>query len=361
MTPLQKALLDWYAVHKRSLPWRSTRDPYRIWVSEVMLQQTRVATVVPYYEAFVGRYPDIRALAAASLEDVLKSWEGLGYYARARNLHRAAGIVVREMEAKIPRDYGVLRTLPGVGDYVAAAVASIAYGDPRAAIDGNVRRVLARLFLIDSPIGTAAAVHAFGERANYVIDRSNPGDFNQALMEFGAIVCTPQNPACGRCPVAAQCGARAASSQASYPARKKRRETPQYHVAVGVVRKDGKILITRRKEDGLLGGLWELPGGKVRPGEAAAEACRREIAEEVNLTVEVVGHVARVHHAYSHFRVEVDVFDCVYKAGDVALRGPTDYRWVLAEETARYPFPAVNHKVFKHLRRRDRGGPSDSP
>ena len=362
MTDLHKALLAWFASNKRDLPWRTTRDPYLVWVSEVMLQQTRTATVVPYFRRFAEKYPDVRSLSEAPLEDVLKSCEKMGYYARARNLHRAARKIAGEMGGVIPRDYSVLRSLPGVGDYIAAAVSSIAFGEPHAVVDGNVKRVLARLFLIDSPVGAASSTRVFKERAEGLLDRSDPGGFNQAVMELGALVCTPKNPSCAICPVAGYCGAFAASLQTSYPIRTKRRETPRYHVAVGVIRKDGRILITRRKEEGLLGGLWEFPGGEVEPGEPSEQACKREIAEEVNLSVEVTDFIARVDHAYTHFRVFVDVFACEYGAGNVVLNGPTDYRWILLEEAEKYAFPAVNHKIFDRLRdRRDRGSGSPRP
>jgi A/G-specific adenine glycosylase len=355
MTSFQKALLDWFDMYQRDLPWRATRDPYRIWVSEVMLQQTQVATVVGYFGRFVEKYPDVRALAKAPLEDVLKSWEGMGYYARARNLHRAAGIVTGKMFGGIPSDYSAFRSLPGVGDYIAAAVMSIAHDRPYAVVDGNVRRVLARLFLIDTPVGAVASARVFKERADELLDRSNPGRFNQALMELGALVCTPKNPACGVCPVSEHCRGFDTAQQAFYPVPRKRRPTPKYHIAVGVIHKDDRILITRRKESGLLGGLWEFPGGKVRPGETPEAACAREIAEEVDLSVQVTGFIGRVDHAYTHFRVAVDVFDCRYEAGDVRLSGPVDYRWILIDETNEYPFPAVNHKIFACLKKRKPG------
>jgi A/G-specific adenine glycosylase len=317
-----------------------------------MLQQTRVATAIPYYERFTSRFPDVRALADAPLEDVLKAWEGLGYYARARNLHCAARRIVREHGGALPRDYDAIRSLPGVGDYIAAAVASIAFGEPRAVVDGNVKRVLSRLFLIDAAANDSSSLAVFEERANELLDRSSPGHFNQAVMELGALVCSPKNPSCASCPVTRFCRAFLGSRQKEYPVRRKRPAPPRHHIAVGVVRKDGRILITRRKEEGLLGGLWEFPGGKVEPGETAEEACRREIAEEVNLSVEVTDVFARVDHAYTHFRVSVDVFDCEYRTGDVELNGPTDFRWILLEEAEQYAFPAVNRKIFEELRRR---------
>ena len=355
MTDIRTALLGWFDANRRDLPWRRTRDAYRIWVSEVMLQQTRVSTVVPYYEKFTERFPDVRALAAAPLEDVLKTWEGLGYYARARNLHRAAREIVDERGGVLPGDHAGFRSLPGVGVYIASAVASIAFDEPRAVVDGNVKRVLSRLFLIDAASNDASAVGVFEEKAGGLLDRSSPGEFNQAMMELGALVCTPKNPACERCPVSVFCGAFSGSLQPVYPVRTRRRATPRRHIAVGVIRKEGRILITRRKEDGLLGGLWEFPGGKVEPGETAVEACKREIAEEVNLFVEVGALIARVDHAYTHFKVTVDAYECAYMGGEVALNGPTDHRWILLEEAERYAFPAVNRRIFDELRR-ERGG-----
>jgi A/G-specific adenine glycosylase len=318
-----------------------------------MLQQTQVATVIPYYERFVARYPGVRALAEAPLEDALKMWEKMGYYARARNLHRAARMIAEESGGQIPGDYTRLRSLPGIGEYIASAVMSIAFGKPYAVVDGNVRRVLARLFLLDAPANAPSSARVFRDRAETLLDRLHPGEYNQAIMELGATVCTPRKPSCDRCPVSGYCAALATGLQTSYPVRVPRRATPRYHIAVGVVRKDGHILITRRKESGLLGGLWEFPGGKVEPGESPEEACRREIAEEVNLSVDVIGFIARVDHAYSHFRVAVDVFDCQYRTGEVTLSGPTDFRWILVDETDEYPFPAVNHKIFPYLKRKE--------
>ena len=316
-----------------------------------MLQQTQVATVIPYYQRFVLKYPDIRSLAAAPLEDVLKMWEKMGYYARARNLHRAARMIAAEMDGEIPREYSLIRSLPGVGDYIASAMMSIAFEKPYAVVDGNVRRVLARLFLVDAPVNTSSSARVFADRADALLDRSHPGEFNQAIMELGATVCIPRKPACDRCPVASYCTAFASRRQASYPVRAPRRTVPEHHIAVGVVHREGRILITRREESGLLGGLWEFPGGKIERGESPEDACRREIAEEVNLSVEVTGLIARVDHAYSHFRVAVDVFDCQYRAGEIRLSGPTDFRWILVDETDEYAFPAVNHKIFPYLKR----------
>lgn len=346
------SLLGWYRRNRRSLPWRETRDPYRIWISEVMLQQTQVSTVIPYFHHFIKKFPTVKALAGADLQAVLKSWEGLGYYARARHLHQAAQVLANGRRGKIPDSYTEFRKLPGVGEYIAAAVLSIAFGQPRAAIDGNVKRVLARLFSIDAPVNDPASGKIFRDAGEALLDREHPGDFNQAMMELGALICRPQNPLCRQCPVRRFCSAFAQSRQEEFPCRKPRKTTPQYHIAVGVVQKDGRVLITRRAEKGLLGGLWEFPGGKVHQGaETAEQACRREIKEEVNLEVQVGPHLARVKHAYTHFKIVMDVFLCEYLAGEVALNGPVDFRWITAEELGNYPFPRGNQKFMPQLSR----------
>jgi A/G-specific adenine glycosylase len=351
----RRRLLGWYATTRRDLPWRHFHDPYAIWVSEVMLQQTQVKTVIPYFERFMRRYPDVAALARADLQDVLKSWEKLGYYARARNLHSAAQELVSAHGGILPQDPAELRKLPGIGEYMSAAISSIAFGGAHAVVDGNVRRVLSRLFTIEAPINSTAAARACRAHAEAILDSRRPGDFNQATMELGATVCLPREPQCDVCPISLFCGAKAAGQQHAFPVRGKRKSIPTYHVAVGIVRRRGRILITRRTPSGLLGGLWEFPGGRVAEGESPEEACRREIREETDLEVEVTGFVTHVDHAYSHFKIGMDVYSCVYRAGTVTLRGPVDHRWILVDEIADYPFPGANHKflpvVIKQLKR----------
>ncbi|HEU4363866.1 MAG TPA: A/G-specific adenine glycosylase [Candidatus Krumholzibacteria bacterium] len=350
-------LLAWYRRSRRDLPWRRTTDAYHIWVSEVMLQQTQVATVIPYYQRFIARFPDPASLARAPLDDVLKTWEGLGYYARARNLRAAAREIVDRFGGAVPRDPAWFRSLPGVGEYIGAAVPSIAFGVPLAVVDGNVKRVIARLDAIAESIDRAGGARTVRVRAAALLDRAHPGDFNQALMELGAMVCRPVAPSCDVCPVADACAAFATGTPDAFPRRDPRRAVPTQRIAVGVVARDERVLITRRAESGMLGGLWEFPGGKVGPDETPEEACRREIREEVNLEVEVDERVARVTHSYTHLRVEIDVFACRYAGGEVRLDGPTDHRWILLEETANYAFPKANHKFLKALRDRTMPAP----
>ena len=349
-------LIRWFRTHQRRLPWRQTRDPYQIWVSEVMLQQTQVKTVLTYYQRFLERFPDIRHLAAADLQEVLKGWEGMGYYGRARNLHRAAQMIVNDMGGKIPSQYQVFRRLPGVGEYIGAAVQSLAFDQPRAVLDGNVKRVVSRLFLMDSPLNTTSSLRLCKQRVEDLLDPGRPGLFNQAMMELGATICHPRKPRCPVCPVSRFCQAYHTKRQNEIPVIPRTRSIPEHHVVAGIVCKNSHLLITRRKPAGLLGGLWEFPGGKVRMGETAREACIREIREEVNLAIEIVDRLTRVKHAYTHFRIVMDIFRCRYRSGEVVLKGPVDHRWITVEEVDRFPFPAANHKFIPLLKKQvDKG------
>jgi A/G-specific adenine glycosylase len=343
-------LMEWYRRRQRDLPWRRTRDPYPVWVSEVMLQQTQVATVIPYFERWMARFPDLASLAGADENAVIKAWEGLGYYARVRNLHRAAREVVERFGGVVPDDPDTFRELPGVGEYICAAVQSIAFGHPLAVVDGNVKRVLARVFAIDAPVNRASTHREFRDRARELLDPSDPSTFNQAMMELGALVCRPSSPECPACPASPQCRARLKQRQSDFPVRAPSKPVPTRRVAVGVIEHNGRMLIVRRPQDGLLGGLWEFPGGKIEEGESAEDAVRREIMEEVGMEVEVTSFVTRVRHAYSHFKVELDVFRCRPRGTPaVSLSGPTDHRWIVHEEIADYAFPRANHKFIPTL------------
>jgi A/G-specific adenine glycosylase len=321
-----KRLLAWFRKGARDLPWRRTRDPYAIWVSEVMLQQTQIATVIPYYERWMKRFPTVRALAKAELDLVLKAWEGLGYYARARNLHKAA----KSMKA-LPRAAEDWRAVPGVGAYTAAAIASIAHGERVAVLDGNVRRVLSRL--------EAAEV------AEAPAPRGNPGDYNQALMELGQRVCTPRAPKCDECPIASDCKGRASGDPERWPSKKPKKEIPHQEVAIGVIWKGDRVYVQRREEEGLLGGLWEFPGGKRERGETYEGALRREIKEETGFSVDVGPFLTLVRHRYSHFSVELHAYHCFHR------KGQAPGRWVTLDEISALAMPKANLRILDELRR----------
>jgi A/G-specific adenine glycosylase len=346
----RRHLIGWYRENHRPLPWRWTHNPYAIWISEVMLQQTQVKTVLPYYRRFLDRFPDVTTLAHARLQDVLKVWEGLGYYARARNLHRAAKRVQVQYGGRIPDEVKEFRKLPGVGEYIASAVQSIAFDRCHPAVDGNVKRVLARLLEMDAPVNSPASLRIFREVSAELLDPQSPGNFNQAIMELGATVCRPQTPCCHCCPVQSLCLAYRAQRVDGYPKRIPTRPTPTHHLTVGIVSKGQRVLITRRKTNGLLGGLWEFPGGGVAKNEGSEAACVREIKEETNLSVEITSYVTLVRHAYTHFKVILDVFRCRYISGRVRLNRSTNYRWIKVLEIDQYPFPKAHHKFIPLLK-----------
>jgi A/G-specific adenine glycosylase len=327
---LRQSLISWYLANHRDLPWRKTTNPYHIWVSEVMLQQTQVNTVLPYYRKFLQRFASLERLARADLQDVLKVWEGLGYYARARNLHRAAGLILSHHHGIMPDGWEDFRKLPGVGDYIAAAVLSIAFEKPYAVVDGNVKRVLARLLLVKAPVNKSTSIKVFKEAATRLLSPQNPATFNQAMMELGATVCKPQQPLCSACPLQRMCLAHGTGRVGEYPKKLKRSPTPQFKIAVGVV-------------------LWEFPGGKIQKSEKIKDACIREIKEETNLSVSVDSHLSCIKHAYTHFKIIMDVFCCSYISGKVNLNGPVDHRWIKLDELDDYPFPKANHKFFPEL------------
>lgn len=349
-TDFREKLLEWYEGGRRDLPWRLSQDPYEIWVSEVMLQQTQTKKVLSYYRRFLQRFPSIPALAAATLDDVLKVWEGMGYYARARNLHRAAKCVLENHGGRLPSDYAALLAIPGIGPYTAAAVASIAFGEARAVVDGNVVRVITRLFLIEEDPREAETRRRLQELAQSLLDPRAPGDFNQAMMELGATVCTPKKPACLLCPVSSTCKAyKMLDTPARLPFKAPKKVLPHHSIVAGLIWDEGYIFIDRRQENGLLGGLWEFPGGKVEKGESPQEALTREIREELNLQVEVGDFFMEVQHAYTHFKITMSVFHCLYRGGEPELTAATDWRWIKPEELRFYAFPSANRKIIEKL------------
>ncbi len=344
-------LVSWYAKHQRDLPWRrDAHDPYRVWISEALLQQTQVATVIPYYVRFIARFPTIRALAAAPLDDVLKTWEGAGYYARARNLHRSAREIVARFGGKIPQTVDELLTLPGIGRYTAGAIASIAFNRDAPVLDGNVTRVLCRYFNIAGDPKKAGTQKELWKLAEELLPRGKAGKFNQALMDLGATVCIPRSPACGACPLSRGCAARRLGIQAQLPAKRKKKALPHHQVAVGIIWKRGKILIAKRFARDLLGGLWEFPGGHQEKGESLAHCVQREVREELGITVKVEEEFAVVDHAYSHFRITLHAFHCRWRRGCPRAIGCAEWKWVSLRELARYAFPAANRKVIEQLK-----------
>ncbi len=346
---LRKALCAWYDRARRDLSWRRTCDPYRIWVSEVMLQQTQVQTAQPYYERFIARFPDVTSLARADLQSVLKLWEGLGYYSRARNLHKAACIVAADLGGRIPSGWNELKRLPGIGDYIAAAVASIAFGKAHAVVDGNVKRVLARLFLVDVPINQSVAHNRFQALAQQLLDEHHPGDHNQAMMELGALICTPRAPECRQCPIRRFCKARQEGVVGLYPKKERRAALPTRRMAAGVMMKKGKILLVQRPAQGLLGGLWEFPCAELTEGLAPDGILAAYFRTALGLETIMDRRLEGITHVYTHFKLHMSVFLCRWQAGRVRLNGYTDFKWLPLSRIGRLPLHGAMHKALAGL------------
>ncbi len=354
-SPLHAALIVWFEAHREDLPWRHTGDPYAVWVSEIMLQQTQVAAVIPYFEQFIAQFPTVEALAAAPLGDVLKQWEGLGYYSRARNLHRAARMVIDQYGGKLPDTIDDLKKLPGIGPYTAGAVGSLAFGLDVPIVDGNIIRVLTRLYNIEDDITQSATRRKLWNLAGEIVPAGRAALWNEGLMELGRQICTPRNPDCEICPLAGHCEAHRLNIQHERPVRSARKTVPHVDVTAAVIREDGgKLLIAQRREDAMLGGLWEFPGGKREKGESLEDCLRREICEELGIEIAVEAQVTTIRHAYTHFKITLHVFECRRTNGEPQAVDCADWAWVTLDEVDRYAFPVTDQKIIATLR--DGGG-----
>lgn len=346
---LRRSLLSWYDDQGRQLPWRQQRDPYAVWVSEIMLQQTQVKTVIPYYQRWLAQFPTIEALATADLQSVLKAWEGLGYYARARNLHRAAQHIVQHDNGKFPTELADVLTLPGIGRTTAGGILSLAFNQPVSILDGNVKRVLSRLIGLNVPV--KRALTQLWHISDEILDPMNPRDFNQALMDLGATICTRSRPKCLLCPWQSVCEAYNKGMQSQIPMREPSSPLPHKRIGVAVIRQEnGQILIDRRRSEGLLGGLWEFPGGKIEPEETVEDCIKREIAEEIGIEIAVKEHLITIEHAYTHFRVTLTAHLCDYLHGEPQPIECEEVRWVTLEDIEDYPFPKANTKIIAALK-----------
>ena len=347
---LAESLINWYARHARDLPWRSNADSYVVWVSEIMLQQTQVMTVIPYFERWMKHFPSIPELANASLHEVLAVWEGLGYYSRARNLYRAAQIVISEFSGELPCDTQDLRQLPGIGRYTAGAIASIAFGMDEPALDGNARRVLARYFNVTLPARSPRGERLLWKLAEQNLLPGRAAEYNQALMDLGAMICTPREPGCSACPLALNCMANELGLQAELPVKLAKKTSPHYNVTAGVIYRAERVLIAKRPKDGLLGGMWEFPGGKLQPGEDLVSCLQREIKEELAVNIDVGGQLGVYRHAYTHFRVTLFAFRCSLVNGlEPQPLQVDDLRWVTLDELPDYPMGKIDRMISNQL------------
>ncbi|MFM7322385.1 MAG: A/G-specific adenine glycosylase [Armatimonadota bacterium] len=345
--PLAERLLDWYATAKREMPWRGTRDPYAIWISEMMLQQTQVATATPYWLRWMERFPTVQALADAPIDAVLAQWQGLGYYARARNLHAAARRIAGELGGVFPNDVEGLLRLPGIGRYTAGAIASIAFGADTPVVDANVVRVLCRLDgIAEAPKGTAVQERLWN-RAAQLLPRGRAGDFNQAMMELGALVCQP-NPRCAACPWQEACVARKSGAPQDYPAKAPRPTFTQHRDACAVVRRDGRVLLTRRPLDGLWGGLWELPRVEAQSEETVEMAARRACLEVAGLSADTGLAVATVRHGVTTRRITLTAVECTVEGSAEATPiGCSEVAWAGPDERAAFPLSSPQARIWK--------------
>ncbi len=344
MPQLSSLLLKWYARHRRVMPWRDHPDPYAVWVSEVMLQQTRVETVIPYFEKWMKLFPDVISLAKAKEQDVLNAWEGLGYYTRARNLHKAAKIIASDFNGELPRDLQALRQLPGIGRYTVGMIASIAFKMDEPTLDGNLRRVFARLYDVkeyaDSPTGETIL---WGYAARN-LPKGKAGDYNQALMDLGATVCLPKNPRCLLCPLMTLCKARENGTQELRPVMKPKKQVPQYIHAAAVIAQRGRVLLSQRPVDGLLGGMWEFPNARV--GENPAGELEKTLWSATKIRVKIEAELIIVNHAYSHFKVRVHAFRC--RAVDIPKK--KNLKWVKLGELENFPMGKVDRQIAQRIK-----------
>ena len=340
---LSNVLLKWYDKSKRILPFRGEKDPYKIWISEIMLQQTKVESMLPYYNKWINKYPTVNSVASSNEQDLLKEWQGLGYYSRCRNFFKACKIVVEDYNYEIPSDWENLISLPGIGDYTASAVLSIAYNKKYAVVDGNVKRVMSRMYCFKN--FTTRNKKIIKSKLDSFIPSNRPGDFNQAIMELGAIVCTPSNPKCSSCPVNVFCKAYAVGRTDAYPMKKRKVIPTIPNMALMIWYKD-KFLIRKRSISSFLNGMWELPNLDFIYNESAQKYSKtiRKLIKELNINIKEEKYLGNIKQRYSHFRAEIHLFVCELSLESLKIK--KNYNWINIEEISKYPFSNSNHKLF---------------
>ena len=341
---MHSELLNWFYQNKRTLPWRRGRTPYRVWVSEIMLQQTQVNTVIPYYKKWIKKYPTLKSFKESNFDDVIKIWEGLGYYSRCHNMFNAAKLI----NSTFPNNYDDLINLPGIGDYTAKTILAIAFKKNLVGIDTNLERIGYRI------LGLKTKTKRNQKRVVKYLEENqctnNPGDYNEALMDLGSSLCKASITYCNQCPLKNICKAYASSSPILYPTPKVRKKIPIYDVAVSVIEYKNKILITKRLNKNFLPGLWEFPGGKIEKNETAIETIVREVKEETNLTVSNPIFLGNIKHKYSHFGVNISLFISFPKSIK-SLNLSQEYRWIKMKDILNYPLPKANHKMLDILKK----------
>ena len=340
-----KILISWYKKLNYTMPWRDTRDPYKIWISEIMLQQTQVKTVKNYYNKWIKKLPLVDDVANTNIDTILKLWEGLGYYKRAHNIYESSKIIVKKYNSTIPNNYNDLINLKGIGDYTASAILSIAFNKRYPAVDGNLKRVISRF----KTFNTIQLNKSIKKTILNSMNNSNPGEINQALMDLGREICTPTQPKCPLCPLLSNCKAFKTNQIVKYPEKIKTKPKPEFDVIVGMIYKNNNFLISKRKKGGLLGGLWELPGGKKKPKETHLDCLKREIKEELDIKVDIRKKIGKIKHQYSHFNINLIGYECQYKNGSAKPISSDEIKWIKKNKIDNYAFPKSTIKLFSLL------------
>ena len=343
---IQRKLLKWFKKNGRNLPWRKTGDPYAIWVSEIMLQQTQVATVIPYYQNFLKSFPTVRHLAKVDLAKVLKVWEGLGYYSRARNLHRASRIVSNDFHGKIPDQLKDLLTLPGIGRYTAGAILSIAFNEDAPILDGNVKRVLSRLLAIAGHPAGGKTEALLWDLSESLVPKGKASSFNQGLMDLGAMICTPKEPQCPECPLLNLCNGRASGDPERFPTKTLKKKIPHIEAISAVIRDDGKVFLQRRPPKGLLGGLWEFPNWPIEGKKDLEEYLKHKVKSEIGLKVKSEDLIGSFQQTFSHFKLTLQVFHCR------PLNGKRRGRWVPIRSLSLFPMSRIHRRIAEKIEER---------
>jgi len=345
MKKTKNSLLSWYKKTNFQMPWRDFHNPYQIWISEIMLQQTQVQTVKKYYTNWMNKHPTVESVATDNIDSILKLWEGLGYYKRAHNIHKAAHTIVKKHRSKIPNTYDDLIQLEGIGDYTASAILSIAYKKKYPAIDGNLKRVISRLYALSV---SSQTTQVFKEKVQRLMNNDNAGEINQAFMDLGREICTYKAPKCNLCPISKQCIAYLNNEVDKFPKANQSNPKPLYDVVVGMIYKNNKFLISKRKNKGLLKGLWELPGGKKDVKENNRECLKREIKEELDIEIDIKKKIGVINHQYSHFKINLIGYLCIYKSGQPKPLASDDIKWIYKKNINSFAFPKSTLKFF-HL------------
>jgi A/G-specific adenine glycosylase len=349
--PFNQALLSWFAEHQRDLPWRHSYDPYQVWISEIMLQQTQMDRVTIFFTRWMDTFPDLETLANSSEHRVLKCWEGLGYYSRARNILKTAKILLSEYQGRIPDSRKQLLTLPGIGPYTAGAIASIAYNHDVPVVDANIERILARLLNIDLIPGTPEAKKLFWKKAEEILPKGAARNFNQALMELGALVCRPKNPQCSACPLTSHCLALKYDLIPERPTPKKSKKIIPIYMATGILCHNGLFFIQQRLADDVWGSLWEFPGGRIKIDEQPEETVVREFMEETELAVQVESKITTTIHHYTRYKVTLHCFlvTLAQPDSDPILHAAQDFSWLSFEDLQDFAFPAGHRKLIDFI------------